>query len=622
MNNKFSLLTLLLTTFILNSLSITLLSQADRWQQRVVYQMDIDFDVNTHRFAGIQSITYVNNSPDTLNKVFYHLYLNAFQPDSDMDVRSRTVLDPDPRVSDRIFNLTEDEIGYQHILKLTHNGKDVHFRVVGTILEVTLRDPILPGNTALFEMEFESQVPLQIRRMGRYSHEGVAYSMAQWYPKMCNYDYQGWHANPYIGREFYGVWGDFYVNITIDKNFIVGAGAILSNAGEIGYGYTEEEGLSKGVSGDKITWKFIAENVHDFMWAADPEYKHTTHTTEHGTILHFFYKENEITKENWEMLPGIMDKALSYTNKHFGEYQYPVYYFIQGGDGGMEYPMGTLITGERNLRSLVGVSIHEWMHAWYHTMLATNESLYAWMDEGFTSFASNEVMNYLTQEKLIPGEPVDNPHFNSIRGFAAFALTGLEEPLSIHSDHFLTNRAYGVAAYTKGSVFLAQLEEIIGEKAFRQGLLRYFNTWKFKHPNDNDFIRIMEKQSELELDWYKEYMVYTTHTIDYGIDSVSEVDGKTSIILKKIGKFPMPVDITILKKNDNEMIYNIPLTLMRGDKSKNTSKSIHVLSGWSWVNDTYEMKIDIPLDEIQSIHIDKVFRTADTDRSNNAFFVE
>ncbi len=596
-------------------------AQQDRWQQRVVYQMDIDFDVNTHQFTGQQHLTLVNNSPDTLDKVFYHLYLNAFQPGSDMDVRSRTILDPDPRVRDRIFHLKEDEIGYQKIVKLTHNKNPVEYRVVGTILEVQLEDPVLPGRTALFEMDFTAQVPLQIRRMGRYSDEGVAYSMAQWYPKLCNYDEQGWHANPYVGREFYGVWGDFYVNITIDKNFIVGAGAILLNAEEIGYGYTDEKGISSNVKGDKITWKFMAENVHDFMWAADPEYTHTTHFTEHGTVLHFFYKENERTKENWEMLPAIMDKSLTFINKNYGEYPYPVYYFIQGGDGGMEYPMGTLITGERNLRSLVGVSIHEWMHSWYHMMLATNESLYSWMDEGFTTFASNEVMNYLTHEKLIPGEVQDNPHLGTIRGFAAFALTGLEEPLSTHADHFNTNRAYGVAAYTKGNVFLIQLEGIIGEKAFRKGLLRYFNTWKFKHPNPNDFIRIMEIQSGLELDWYKEYMVYTTHTIDYGIKEVNTGDGSTSVVLSRIGRFPMPVDITVVKRNGEEVVYNIPLTLMRGDKSKNTKEKITVLPGWSWVVQDYELNIDIPSNEIEAIHIDKEFRMADTDRNNNVYFL-
>src|SRR5690606_33634219 len=143
--------------------------------------------------------------------VFYHLYFNAFQPGSMMDVRSRSLPDPDKRVSDRIFHLKNDEIGYQKVKSLNMNGKPLNFETNETILEVSLIEPILPHGSAVFDMEFEGQVPLQIRRSGRDNDEGVQYSMAQWYPKMCEYDYQGWHANPYVGREFYGIWGDFDV---------------------------------------------------------------------------------------------------------------------------------------------------------------------------------------------------------------------------------------------------------------------------------------------------------------------------------------------------------------------------------------------------------------------------
>ncbi|HAZ23883.1 MAG TPA: peptidase M1, partial [Algoriphagus sp.] len=163
-------------------------------------------DVKTNRYTGTQVLTYTNNSPDTLNRVFYHLYYNAFQPGSMMDVRSRTIADPDRRVGDRISLLTPEEIGYLHVKSLTKDGKAVKFNEEETILVVDLDQPILPNSKATFEMAFEGQVPVQIRRSGRDSEEGVRYSMSQWYPKMANYDEQGWHANPYIGREFYGIW--------------------------------------------------------------------------------------------------------------------------------------------------------------------------------------------------------------------------------------------------------------------------------------------------------------------------------------------------------------------------------------------------------------------------------
>jgi len=578
--------------------------------------MHIDFDVTTHRFEGTQQLIYANNSLDTLRKVFYHLYFNAFQPNSMMDVRSRTIVDPDRRVGGRIANLEEDEIGYHEIESLSQNGLPVDYEVVGTILEVTLNEPILPQSSALFEMEFNSQVPVQIRRSGRNNAEGIDYSMAQWYPKMCEYDYQGWHANPYVGREFYGIWGDFDVSITIDKDYIIGGTGYLQNPQEVGHGYTDEE---VEVEGDQITWRFLAPNVHDFVWAADPDYTHTTRTREDGMVMHFFYQENERTKENWERLPAVMDEAFGFINETYGQYPYRQYSFIQGGDGGMEYPMATLITGERSFGSLVGVSIHELMHSWYQMLLGTNESLYAWMDEGFTVYASNEVDNYLRREGVLGGEAAGFPHRGSYNGYLNIARGPLEEPLAIHSDHYVTNRAYGRASYSKGAVFLGQLDYIIGREAFDRCMLRYFDLWKFKHPNPNDFIRVAEKISGLELDWYKEYFVNTTHTIDYGIDAVEATDGgKTRVRLEKIGYMPMPLDVEVTYRDGRRVLHHIPLRIMRGRKSgKFTDAEFLVEEDWPWTHPEYELLLDVPRSEIEQIEIDPSQRLADIDRANN-----
>lgn len=197
------------------------------WQQHVDYTMVIDMDVTTHKYKGEQQLIYTNNSPDVLNKVYYHLYFNAFQPGSEMDVRSRTIADPDRRVGDRISKLSPDEIGYIKVSSLKQNGVNLKHETVGTVLEVDLNKPIQPGERVTFDMLFESQVPLQIRRSGRNNREGVALSMTQWYPKLAEYDFEGWHADPYIGREFHGVWGNFDVTISIDKNYIVGGTGYL-----------------------------------------------------------------------------------------------------------------------------------------------------------------------------------------------------------------------------------------------------------------------------------------------------------------------------------------------------------------------------------------------------------
>ena len=592
-------------------------AQTDRWQQAISYEMEIDVDVETHRFAGKQKLTYFNNSPDTLRRVFYHLYFNAFQPGSMMDVRSRTIADPDRRVRDRIFYLKPNEIGYHKIESLQQDGVPVEYEVEGTILVVALHQPILPGKSVVFDMEFQSQVPIQIRRSGRDNKEGISYSMAQWYPKLCEYDYQGWHANPYVAREFHGIWGDFDVKIDIDADYIIGGSGYLQNSAEIGYGYAAD--VKKKPKSDKLRWHFKAPNVHDFMWGADPDYTHTTLERKDGVVLHFFYQKGKKTK-NWEKLPKIMDRAFDFINKRYGQYPYKQYSFVQGGDGGMEYPMATLITGHRELNSLVGVSVHELMHSWFQMVLGTNESLYAWMDEGFTSFATSEVMNLLKSEGLIPeNEASDFPHTGSYNRYFDIASSGLEEPLTTHSDHFFSNTAYSRAAYSKGAVFLNQLEYIIGKEAFTKGLLAYFDQWKYKHPNVNDFIRVMERVSGMELDWYREYFVNTTHQVDYGFDAI-EVAGpnSTKIELIKIGHMPMPIDIVLTKTDSSQQVYHIPLRMMRGEKpQEDTAVEQFVQEDWPWTNPTYELVLPVPLEEILSLAIDPSQRLADIDRSNN-----
>jgi len=600
-------------------------AQPERWQQAINYEMGIDFDTKKHQYEGTQKVTYTNNSPDELNKVFYHLYFNAFQPGSMMDMRNRALVDSDQRVGGRISKLNPDEIGFIKVSKLLHNGKPVKYDIVGTILEVTLSDPIQANSKAEFEMEFTAQVPVQIRRSGRFNKEGIDYSMAQWYPKMCEYDYQGWHANPYIGREFYGVWGDFDVKITIDKEYILGGTGYLQNPEKIGYGYQAQGQKVKRPKGKKLTWHFKAPNVHDFVWAADPDYTHITQQAKDGPMMHFLYIKNENTEEKWPLLPQAMDAAFSFVNKKYGKYPYDQYSFIQGGDGGMEYPMATLITGERKFSSLVGVSVHELMHSWYQMILGTNEALYPWMDEGFTSYASDDVMNHLkTKVPAFAGREISEfPQSGSLKGYANFSASGAEEPLSTHADHYTTNAAYGVGSYVKGNVFLAQLEYIMGAEAFEKGLLDYFDTWKFKHPNANDFIRIMEKASDLELDWYREYMVNTTHTIDYGIKSAEQGDKGTVITLERKGIMPMPLDVTITYKNGEKAIVNIPLVIMRGQKPAPKDDPAFIQSpDWPWTHLTYELKIPSNLDTIEMIQIDAKERMADVDRENDVYKIK
>ncbi|TNE51941.1 MAG: M1 family peptidase [Bacteroidetes bacterium] len=619
MKKQFSCISVL-PVFLFLAFSLPILhAQPDRWQQRVNYTMVIDMNVENNQYHGTQRLVYSNNSPDTLFKVFYHLYFNAFQPGSMMDVRSRTIEDADPRVSDRISKLKPEEQGWIKVSKLLQDGKPVRFEINETILEVTPAEPILPHSEVVLEMEWDAQVPVQIRRSGRDNREGVEYSMTQWYPKLCEYDYQGWHANPYVGREFYGVWGDFDVTIRIDKNYVVAAGGYLQNPLEVGNGYADETATLSIPQGNKLSYHFIAPNVHDFAWAADPEYTHTRLKADDGTVMHFFWQKGKGYDEAWEQLPAVMNRARTIMNEHFGKYPYKEYYFIQGGDGGMEYPLATLITGRRGLTSLVGVSVHEQLHSWYQMILGTNESLYAWMDEGFTSYAETIVENELAREGLLGARKAkENPFAGNYSAYVALATSGKEEPLTTHADHFNTNYAYGLAAYVKGCVFMQQLEYVIGQDNLKLGLLRYFNTWKFKHPNSNDLIRVFEKQSNLELDWYREDFVNTINTIDYGIESVEEEGRKgTRVVITREGRMAMPLDIVVTYTNGEQALFYAPLEGMRGEKPAENNLPRTVLPDHRWIDPEYTFEIPERLKKIARIEIDPSRRMADIDLSDN-----
>lgn len=599
----------------------SVLAQPDRWQQRIKYNVNVNMDVHTNRFTGTEKIDYWNNSPDTLNRIFLHLYWNAFQPNSMMDVRSRelgkillgytrkgeAVYDWDTRVKDRISKLQPGEIGYQHVQYVKLNGKEQKLVEHETILEVKLDKPLLPHSTTSFEVAFEAQVPLQVRRSGRDNLEGVRYSMSQWYPKMAEYDYQGWNANPYVAREFYGVWGDYDVSITIDKSYMLAATGTLQNPGDIGFGYDVAAGVkAKPATGNTLTWKFSAQTVHDFVWAADTSYTMTTRKTQNGPLLYFVYKKADSTEARWQKTADTAQMAYPYIAQTFGAYPYKNYSFIQGGDGGMEYPMATLIKN-----ASVGTALHEWMHSWYQGMMGTNESLYPWMDEGFTTYAEGRVSGYLRKKTGFWWD-------DAYKGYFDLVKSGREEPMSTHSDHYNTNYAYSRAAYSKGAVFMEQLSYIIGNQNLDKVLLEYYNEWRFKHPNPNDFIRVAEKVSGIELQWYKEYWVYTTKTIDYALGDINLQNGKTVVNLKRLGLMPMPVDVLITYKDGTKEMHYVPMNLMYGEKPVEDASIPRIVHPeWKWTHPEYNLDISRNITEIKEVEIDPSQRLADVNRVNN-----
>ncbi len=578
--------------------AFNLSAQNGYWQQDVSYKMDIDLNVESNIFKGNEHISYTNNAPEALNIMYLHLYWNAFQPNSLMDERSRNIADPDSRVGDRIVHLDNKEIGYTHITSVTYNGENLPFDIVGTILEIRgMR--IAPGQTVEFDLEFETQVPVQIRRSGRDNKQGIRYTMTQWYPKIAAYDVNGWHIDQYVGREFYGEWSDFDVCITLDEEYIVAGTGNLQNVSELSnnYGYDKIDGKldTKRYTAKKgeNTWHFTANNVHDFAWASDPNYEHKKVDLSTGQQLHFFYQEDDNKKQGWEKLAEEMPEVFTIANDKFGKYPYKQYSFIQGGDGGMEYPMCTMVKGSGK-----GTAIHELMHSWYQGMLATNELWYEWMDEGFTSWASGEIEHIINEK----AGAVD--HTGAKKSYQRLVGYNLEEPICNHADMYHTNFGYGVSAYSKGTLFLENLQYIVGRDNLYAILKEYHKQWAFKHPTPEHFIRIAEDISGINLDHFFIDWTKTIKHIDYGIQHIQKDGDRLFVTVANIGEMAMPVEILVETTSGEKTLYYAPLLQMYGRKTQfDNDVKVVDLNAIPWTRPFFSLELAEKASQIKSIRV-------------------
>jgi len=310
-----------------------------------------------------------------------------------------------------------------------------------------------------------------------------------------------------------------------------------------------------------------------------------------------------------------MLKVFDYYNQLIGKYPWPQYSFIQGGDGGMEYAMCTLMVGNEKYERLVGTAAHELAHAWFQHLLATDEAAYPWMDEGFTSY-----IEYLAEHQILKTKKTANPFESAYKGYFGLVKSGFQEPTITHSDRFATNYAYSVTAYYKGLLFLTQLDYLMGNEALQKTLKRYYNEYAFKNPTPNDFIRIAEKVSGMQLQWFLNEFMETDHTADYAISKVEGKGNKTEVTLKRVGRLPLSIDLWVTDKAGNIRYVYVPLRMTYAEKP-NTYPAYPrtVLPAWGWGNPTYTFTLDMPLEDIKSITLDPENKSVDTDKENNSF---
>ena len=589
------------------------------YQQFADYKINVNVDAENFTYQGDQTITYHNNSPDELKIIYFHLYWNAFKKGSMMDERVASQgKNGDSRLQQagvsRLLSIPKNEEGAQNIHWIKQNGKDLKFEIQETIMKVELAEPIKPNSSTTFSMKWDAVIPKQIRRSGRNNREGVDMTMTQWYPKIAEYDYDGWATFDYIGREFHAPFADFEVNIKIDKDYIIGAGGILENPKEV-KGYDPEAIVKEDREG-KSTWKWKAKNLLDFAWAADKDYTVENFSILDGPKVFYVYQKSEKTKF-WEESKPYVTKFFQIMNATFGKYDYPTYSFVQGGDGGMEYGMTTMILGEaKSLEGLVGLMVHEGAHMWFQQMVATNESTKPWLDEGFTSYAESMVMH-----QLFPlAKPQSNPFVSSLNRYVAFTKTGKETPASWLADHHDDGTAYAVASYYKGETFLVQLGYIVGEQNLSLILKEFFNKWKMKHPTDRDFMHIAQKISGMDLKWFHHYWINTTKTIDYAIKKVDYGRDSTTITLINKGEVPMPIDFSVLTPDNKIHHFQIPLNMTREWKKKDIYGDLETLHYWPWTKKEYIFTVPYKKEQISAMGIDFSQRMADVNPEDN--FVE
>ena len=604
--------------FILFSLIFSLSSaqQNAYYQQSAKYKMDIDVDAENFTYQGKQTLTYTNNSPDELKVVYFHLYWNAFKAGSMMDQRvGGQGKNGDSRLQkdgiSRLASIPKTEEGAQNIHWIKQNGKDLKFEIQETIMKVELATPIKPNSSTTFTMDWDAVIPMQIRRSGRNNREGIDMTVTQWYPKIAEYDYDGWATFDYVGREFHAPFSDFEVNIKIDKNYVIGAGGILENPLEV-KGY-DEKATIKTDDKNKATWKWSEKNMLDFAWAADKDYTVENFTVLDGPKVYYVYQKSDKTKL-WSDSKPYITQFFQLMNATFGRYTYPTYSFIQGGDGGMEYGMCTMMLGEANsLEGLLGLMVHEGGHSWNQQIMAYNESMRPWMDEGFTSYYENLVMHQILPPKVATA----NPFVGTLNAYRNFVKRGIEEPAVWFGDHHDNGGAYSFASYVKGELFLVQLGYIMGEQNLSVTMKEFYNTWKLKHPTDRDLMHIAQKVSGMDLKWFQNYWINTTKTIDYGIKEVKYDANSTTVTLVNNGNIPMPIDFSILKKDKKVINYQIPLNMTHVWKKKDIYGDFTTLNYWPWTQKEYTFTIPYNKSQISTLGIDFSQRLADVNMADN-----
>jgi hypothetical protein len=553
------------------------------WQQRVDYVIRASLDTVAQTVTGEERIKYTNNSPDTLRYLWVQLDQNLFNSAS----RGHRLFDQDSRFGTQ---------GAQGGVTLTtvaapavpaekdrpaQRAARLNYVVNGTLMKVDLARPLLPGGRQVLDIAWSFPFGPNSNRMGIELIDGsYIYEVAQWYPRLAVYDdVRGWNTEQYLGQgEFYLEYGSFDVSLTVPANMLVAATGTLQNPAQV-LTAAQRNRLVRARASDStviirgkdeitdpasrppsqsgtLTWRFTADSVRDFAWAAARHFIWDAARANGGkTLAMSFYPPS--AEPIWNQSTQYVRFAVENYSSWY-PYPYPVAINVNGIEGGMEYPMIVFCHNRTDGPALFSVTDHEIGHTWFPMVVGSNERLYAWMDEGFDTF-----MNYYNWQKKYPGlyNRRGNPNL-----YIHFALSGREEPVMTPADRIRGNLS--LTAYTKPGLGLIMLRDhIVGQERFDPAFREYIRRWAYKHPTPADFFRTMEDGMGEDLSWFWRSWFYTTERLDQAVDSVTVSDSAgvaSQVFLRNASPMPMPVELDLVMDDGSTQRLSLPVEVWYG----------------------------------------------------------
>jgi Peptidase family M1 domain len=520
------------------------------WQQRVDYRINATLDTASHVIRGRELIRYTNNSPDALSFLWMFLEQNIC---SRSGITEK--LDQPPLI---FLGSTFDFSckGFDGGVTLEHvriGGQELKPAIYGTTMRIDLPRALASGSGLDLDIAWRFTVPPY--GAGRMGRDGSLYQIAQWYPRLAVYDdVRGWNHDPYIGAgEFYLEYGSFDVSITLPSNYAVAATGTLRNPDAVltpeqrvritrAQSSTEPvpvitaaEAGKVGTPNRTVTWRFTADSVRDFAFAAGSQLRWDA-SAYRKTLVHTLYRPSA---PEWEEANKMVREALQYFSEQWYPYPYPHITSVEGPIEGMEYPMLTFDPRAPSREERQWVLAHELGHQWMPMIVGSNERLYPWMDEGFNTF-----MDLAGAAKYFAGTPYgDSIEVHPLHLYRDHAIPGQEQPLITRpvevKDLFWTG-------YQKPALMMQTLRyEVLGKERFDAAFRAYLRAWAYKHPTPADFFRLMRDASGMDLDWFWRDWVFTTARLDQAVDSIGRTQEGAKIFLSNRGSMTLPLEMDL-----------------------------------------------------------------------------